>query len=81
MLGIINIYSKSENWIAQSLSNFAAHAFILDGKQISCFEAFLQSLKFSEREAQEEIWRMSGKEAKQVGSQQQWEQTGWLYWN
>lgn len=81
MLGVINIYSKSKNWIARSLSNFAAHVFIMDGKQISCFEAFLQSLKFAERDVQEEIWRMSGKEAKQFGSQQEWEQDGWLYWD
>ena len=81
MIGVLNIYSKSKNWIARSLSNFAAHEFHLDGHRISCFEAFLQSLKFSEREIQEEIWCMTGKEAKQFGSQRQWEQAGWLYWD
>lgn len=81
MFGVINIYSKSKNWIASSLSNFADHEFALDNKQISCFEAFLQSMKFSVPEDQQAVLKMSGKEAKKAGSQQQWEQTGWLYWN
>ena len=81
MIGIINIYSKSSNWIESSLSNFAAHEFVLDGYHISCFEAFLQSMKFPAPEMQQKVLRMSGKEAKQVGSQQQWEQNGWLYWD
>lgn len=81
MIGVINIYSKSENWIAQSLSNFASHEFVLEGHRISCFEAFLQSMKFADPEIQQSVLRMSGKEAKQAGAQQQWEQAGWLYWN
>jgi predicted NAD-dependent protein-ADP-ribosyltransferase YbiA (DUF1768 family) len=81
VFGVINIYSKSENWMARSLSNFAEHEFILDGIQISCFEAFLQSLKFSDPEGQQEILSMSGKDAKKAGSNQQWEKAGWLYWN
>lgn len=81
MFGVINIYSKSENWIARSLSNFAEHEFTLDDVQISCFEAFLQSLKFSDLEAQQNVLRMSGKDAKKAGSSQQWENSGWLYWN
>ena len=67
--------------MANSLSNFAEHEFVLDGIQISCFEAFLQSLKFSEPEAQKAVLCMSGKEAKKAGSAQQWENSGWLYWN
>lgn len=81
MIGVINIYSKSENWIARSLSNFAAHEFVLDGYRISCFEAFLQSMKFSDSGMQQTVLCMSGKEAKQAGAQRQWEQKGWLYWN
>lgn len=81
MFGIINIYSKSKNWMASSLSNFAEHEFVLDGIQISCFEAFLQSLKFPEHEAQNAVLCMSGKEAKKAGSTQYWEDSGWLYWN
>ena len=81
MFGVINIYSKSKDWIANSLSNFADHEFELDDKHISCFEAFLQSMKFSVPEDQQAVLKMSGKVAKKAGSQQQWEQTGWLYWN
>ena len=81
MICYINIYSKSENWIAQSLSNFAPHEFWLNGWQISCFEAFLQSMKFTDPVMQQKVLRMSGKDAKQAGSQQDWEQNGWLYWN
>ena len=81
MIGIINIHSRSEDWIARELSNFAAHEFQLDGYRIACFEGFLQSMKFGEPEMQRKILDMSGKEAKQAGSGQDWEQTGWLYWN
>ena len=81
MFGVINIYSKSKKWIASSLSNFADHEFALDNKQISCFEAFLQSMKFSVPEDQQAVLKMSGKEAKKAGSTQKWEDSGWLYWN
>lgn len=81
MIRTIDIYSKSQNWIAQSLSNFAAHEFQLDGYRITCFEAFLQSMKFTDPEMQQSVLRMSGKHAKQAGAQRQWEQNGWLYWN
>lgn len=81
MFWIINIYSRSENRIAQELSNFATHEFHLDGHRISCFEAFLQSLKFSDLEGQQEILSMSGKDAKKAGSNQQREKAGWFYWN
>lgn len=81
MFGIINIYSKSDHCIAQALSNFAEHEFSFDNTRIACFEAFLQSLKFSDPEDQKKILNLSGKEAKKAGSTQKWEDSGWLYWN
>lgn len=81
MIGVINIHSKGKNGIARALSNFAAHEFWLDGYRIACFEAFLQSMKFRDPQMQQRILGMCGRDAKQAGSQQDWEQSGWLYWN
>ena len=81
---IINIYSKGK-FPADQLSNFTPYpfSFQFDGTNtssyyISSMEAFLQSLKFKKPNEQEQIWSLTAKEAKRVGSTQTWEK--YLYW-
>ena len=75
---IINIYSKGK-YPADALSNFAPHAFDFDGVTgIPCMEAFLQSLKFKDESEQQKVLQMSGKEAKNAGTEQGWSRT--LFW-
>ena len=66
MFGVINIYSKSSNEIGQKLSNFYPHTFVFEGIEFNSFEAFLQSLKFSDVDEQLAITRMNAKEAKET---------------
>lgn len=63
---MIDIYSEG-GYPACELSNFAEHPFVLDGVQISSMEGFLQSLKYMTVKKQEQVCRLSGKEAKQAG--------------
>ena len=75
---IINIYSKGK-YPADALSNFAPHSFDFDGVTgIPCMEAFLQSLKFEDEAEQQKVLRLSGKEAKNAGTEHGWNRT--LYW-
>lgn len=80
MFGVINIYSKSSNEIGQKLSNFYPHTFVFEGIEFNSFEAFLQSLKFSDVDEQLAITRMNAKEAKEAGKKREWQKSGWLYW-
>lgn len=81
MFGIINIYSKSSNGIGRKLSNFYPHAFLFEGVDFNCFEAFVQCLKFSDPEAQMKVAGMDAKSAKAAGQSQHWQENGgWLYW-
>lgn len=76
----INIYSKSNDEIARKLSNFYPHQFYFD-VEFSCFETFLQCLKFSDPEEQMKVAHMDAKAAKAEGHMQHWQENGgWLYW-
>ena len=75
---IINVYSKG-SYPADALSNFAPHSFCFEGGEFKCMESFLQSLKFKDIYEQRQIWSLSGKEAKSMGSEQEWHR--FLYWN
>lgn len=80
MFGIINIYSKSQSNIGRKLSNFYPHRFYFV-MEFSCFEAFVQCLKFSNPDEQMAVAQMNAKEAKAAGQTQHWQENGgWLYW-
>lgn len=78
----IDISYKSDNEIAVALSNFAEHPFEIDGVQIKCMEAFLQSLKYRNKETQTKICQMNGKKAMRKGKLNNvWKWNGGnLYW-
>lgn len=63
-----------------ALSNFAPHAFEIDGVQCASMEGFLQSLKFSSVEMQEHVCTLVGKKAKFKGKKKNWWRTQTLYW-
>jgi predicted NAD-dependent protein-ADP-ribosyltransferase YbiA (DUF1768 family) len=64
---------------AGALSNFAAHAFTLDGVTIKSMEGFLQSLKFADVVEQADICLLAGVEAQSRGRRQDWS-SGILWW-
>ena len=74
----LNIHSRG-SYPADALSNFAAHAFELDGIPIAGMEGFLQSLKTSDPETQRQICALAGKEAKRIGTTCTWDRV--LFWN
>lgn len=76
---IIDIHSKGA-YPADALSNFAPHAFCLDGVQIACMEAFLQSLKAPTAQEQEAVCQLDAKAAKAYGETRCWQTTGQLRW-
>lgn len=63
-----------------ALSNFAPHAFIIDGIECASMEGFLQSLKFSNPEMQKQVCTLVGKAAKFKGKKKKWYRTQTLYW-
>lgn len=63
-----------------ALSNFAPHAFIIDGIECASMEGFLQSLKFSNPDMQKEVCKLVGKAAKFKGKKKKWYRTQTLYW-
>lgn len=63
-----------------ALSNFAPHAFIIDGIECASMEGFLQSLKFSNPEMQKQVCTLVGKAAKFKGKKKKWYKTQTLYW-
>lgn len=75
----IDIHSKGA-YPADALSNFAPHRFELDGVQIACMEAFLQSLKAPTAGEQEAVCQMDAKAAKAYGETHPWQDTGVLQW-
>lgn len=50
-----------------ALSNFAPHAFTIDGIECASMEGFLQSLKFENPEIQRQVCTLVGKAAKFKG--------------
>lgn len=65
---------------SSSLSNFAPHAFVLDGVQCASMEGFLQSLKFSNPDMQVEVCKLVGITAKRRGANKNWWTSQTLYW-
>lgn len=63
-----------------SLSNFAPHAFEIDGVKCASMEGFLQSLKFSNPDMQEHVCTLVGKAAKFKGKKKKWYREQTLYW-
>ncbi|ARN83849.1 hypothetical protein B1812_20630 [Methylocystis bryophila] len=64
---------------AGALSNFAPHAFALDGIACGSMEGFLQSLKIQDSAEQARVCRLSGAEAQSRGRQEDWN-SGTLWW-
>ena len=58
---------SGKEYPSNALSNFAPHPFVFDGVEISSFEGFLQSLKFSNPDMQKEVCKLVGKAAKAKG--------------
>jgi hypothetical protein len=65
---------------ANALSNFAPHAFMIDGVSCASMEGFLQSLKFSNPEMQKYVCSLIGRAAKDKGSKKNWKTDQRLYW-
>jgi len=65
---------------SSALSNFAPHAFVIDGVECASMEGFLQSLKFSNPDMQKEVCKLVGKAAKFKGKKKKWYRTQILYW-
>lgn len=65
---------------SSALSNFAPHAFVLDGVQCASMEGFLQSLKFSNPDMQVEVCKLVGITAKRRGANKNWWTSQTLYW-
>ena len=77
---VVDIYSKGD-YPADLLSNFAPHAFVLDGVACASMEGFLQALKHKSPEKQREICSLTGKAAKMAGKGKHlFKLTGHLYW-
>lgn len=75
----MDIRSKS-GYPSSALSNFAPHAFKLDGVEIASMEGFLQSLKFKNLNIQQHICTLVGVKAKHAGKYKKWQTKQILYW-
>lgn len=71
---------SSGKYPSNKLSNFAGHRFVLDDVQCNSMEGFLQSLKFSNTEMQEEVCKLVGIAAKRKGQGKNWTRKQILYW-
>lgn len=65
---------------ASALSNFAPHAFELDGVKCASMEGFLQGLKYKSVEMQEHVCTLVGKAAKFKGKKKAWYTNQVLFW-
>lgn len=72
---------SGQGYPAGSLSNFAPHAFTLDGVECASMEGFVQALKFKNVDMQKEICTLVGLKAKRAGSKKNWQRKQTLYWN
>ena len=71
--------SSRNGYPSCSLSNFAAHEFMIDGVRCASMEGFLQSLKHRDVEIQKHICSLIGIKAKSAGGQA-WKKRQMLYW-
>jgi hypothetical protein len=76
---IMEIMSRNP-YPANALSNFAPHAFMIDGVSCASMEGFLQSLKFSNPDMQRHVCTLIGRAAKNKGSKKNWQTDQRLYW-
>ena len=77
---MVEISSKGE-YPACALSNFAPHAFVLDGVSCASMEGFLQGLKYRDPARQAEVCALTGKAAKKAGgSKYLWRLAGRVWW-
>lgn len=74
---LIDIHSKKP-YPSCSLSNFAAHYFILDQVPIKSIEGMLQSLK-APPEGQLSVCQMDGRTAKEYGAAIRWQDNGGIF--
>jgi predicted NAD-dependent protein-ADP-ribosyltransferase YbiA (DUF1768 family) len=67
---------------AAALSNFAPHAFVLDGVACASMEGLLQALKFDKPHIQVEVCKLVGRAAKSRGSDRSrsWQRVQTLWW-
>jgi predicted NAD-dependent protein-ADP-ribosyltransferase YbiA (DUF1768 family) len=65
---------------ANKLSNFAGHRFVIDGVMCNSMEGFLQALKFSNPDMQEEVCTLVGFAAKKKGKDKNWRRRQVLHW-
>lgn len=65
-----------------ALSNFAPHAFVLDGVACASMEGLLQALKFDKPHIQVEVCKLVGRAAKSRGSDRSrsWQRVQTLWW-
>lgn len=75
----MDIGSKG-NYPSNKLSNFAGHRFVVDGITCNSMEGFLQSLKYSNPDMQEEVCKLVGYSAKKKGAKKNWRQRQVLHW-
>ena len=66
----INISSRSRDDAGKWISNFAETPFVLEGREYRTVEGFWQGLKFDADADRRRIAKLSGREAKNVGSDQ-----------
>ena len=71
---------STHDYPSSHLSNFHSHPFILDGIHCASMEGFLQSLKFENQTQQIKVCKLSGKDAKKMGRQQDWKRNQMLHW-
>lgn len=74
----IDIWSKSP-YPANVLSNLYANEFYYDGVRCGSMEGFLQSLKYLDKNRQQDICAMSGKEAKSM-TNRDWQSKQIVWW-
>ncbi|HEY7245266.1 MAG TPA: hypothetical protein VH678_15455 [Xanthobacteraceae bacterium] len=79
MVEILDIKAKAP-YPACALSNFAPHAFTIDGVACASMEGFLQSLKIEEIAEQERVCSLAGPVAQSMGQKYDWRTTGTLWW-
>ncbi len=68
---VLDIRAKGE-YPSCVLSNYAEHSFTFNGVHCSSMEELLQSLKYIKPQEQQEVCKLTGKEAKERGQMADW---------
>jgi predicted NAD-dependent protein-ADP-ribosyltransferase YbiA (DUF1768 family) len=79
MTDTLDIKAKAP-YPAGALSNFAPHAFTMDGIACASMEGFLQSLKIEDVAEQERVCGLAGPVAQSIGRKYDWSTSGRLWW-